>query len=179
MSANLLVDLGNTCQMAVSLTGTTILSGSLFAPCSGALIGQSIFLGNADTYCNLFAAGLSPSGQLRLQVQCADSDVSGSYTDPTSGLAQLPGTFASGGILFINSGGAGGGVLGAFVSGQAIASGFATAQGFQRTGTFARVNALSGDFFAGGLAAGFISQLRTTGSGGGFSYSPTSGTVNV
>lgn len=181
MSANLIVDLGNTAQIGVSIQDNPVLSGSLVAPASGAIIGQGIFMGNADTFCNLFAAGVSASGQLRLQVQCSDTDVSGNYTDPTSGLAQFPGIFQSGGILWINSGGVGNGVLGAQVSGQCVASGWAAAQGFQRTGVYARINVLSEGAaqYAGGLVAGFISQLRTTGSGGGFSYSPTSGVVNV
>ena len=179
MSASLTVDLGNSCQSDVSINGTTILSGSLVAPCSGAIIGDSINMINADTYCNVFVAGTSSSGQLRVQVQCADADTSGLYTDPTSGLAAFPGAFESGGILRLNSGGAGGGLLGAATSGQYLASGFFVAQGFLRTGTFVRANLLSGDFGGGPICVGFISNLKTTGSGGGFSYSPTSGVVNV
>lgn len=181
MSASLLVDLFSTCQAGVSIQGTPVLSGALVAPCSGAIIGQGIFMGNADTLCNLFVAGVSASGQLRVQVQCADSDVSGSYTDPTSGVpaGSLPSSFSSGGLLWINSGGLLGGLLGAQISGQALASGFCTGASFIRTGTFVRANLLSGDFCAGPLTVGFFSQLRTVGSGGGFTLNPTSGTVNV
>ncbi len=179
MSANLLVDLGNTCQMGVSIQGTPVLSGALVAPCSGAVIGAGINMMNADTYCNLFVCGVSASGQLRVQVQCSDADTSGTYTDPTSGIAGFPGSFQSGGILWLNSGGAGGGTLGAQYSGQSLASGFAVAQGFIRTGTFVRANLLSGDFGAGPLTVGFISNLKTIGSGAGFTFSPGSGTVNV
>ncbi len=180
-SAGLVVDLGNSAQMDVSIQGLPVLSGALVAPCSGAVIGDGINMMNSDTYCNLFAAGFMTSGQLRIQVQCADNDVSGQYTDPTSGLPSnaFPGAFQSGGILFLNSGGAGGGVLGAGVSGQFVASGFAVAQGFQRTGTFVRANLLSGDFGCGPLTIGFISNLKTTGSGGGYSPLPGSGSVNV
>ena len=175
MSANLLVDLGATCQSHIS-----IFSGTIFAA-SGGVIGQPGHLGNADTFCNLFAMGtpVFTSGQLRLQVQTSDSDVSGNYTDPTSGLATFPSFFKSGGILWLNSGQLGTGVLGAGVSGQNIQSGFAVGAGFVRNGTFARVNVISGDFFAGTLTAGFISQLRTTGSGGGFTLAPSSGVVAV
>lgn len=185
MSASLVIDLGNTAQMSVSI-GLGGAGSGLIYPASGAVIGQSISLRNADTFCNLFAAGnaVFTSGQLRLQVQCSDTDTSGNFTDPTSGLPStaFPTSFQSGGILWLNSGGTGGssgGLFGGFVSGQAIQSGWAVAGGFQRPFEFARVNVLSGDFYAGTLVAGFISQYRTTGSGGGFSYSPSSGTVNV
>lgn len=180
-SASLVVDLGNTTQQGASIVDAPFLSGGSIFVASGATVGQSIFMGNADTFCNLQLTGVSASGQLRVQVQCANADVSGQYTDPTSGLAQFPTSFASGGILWINSGGTGGGVLGAFVSGQALASGYAAAAGFQRTGPFTRALALSEGSaqYAGSLHAVFISNLRTTGSGGGFSYSPGSGSVNV
>lgn len=179
MSAGLIVDLGNCAQMGVSIQGTPVLSGALVAPCSGAVVGQGISMTNADTYCNLFVAGVMSSGQLRVAVQCANADTSGSYTDPTSGLADLPGAFSSGGVLWLNSGGAGGGALQPFYSGNAVASGFAVAQGFQRTGAFVRAMLLSGDFGCGPLTVGFISNLRTTGSGGGFTFSPGSGVVSV
>ncbi len=180
MSASLLVDLFNTCQVGVSIQDSPLLSGSLNCVASGAIIGQTINLANADTYCNLFANGISASGLLRLQVQCSDGTTSGSFTDPTSGLAQFPGAFSSGGILWVNSGGDNG-LLGPVISGQSIASGFFVGAGFQRTGTFARVNALleGSAQFAGSLTAGFISNLRTVGSGGGFTYQPTSGSVSV
>lgn len=179
MSASYLVDLGSTTQMAVSIQDGPILSGSITAPCSGAIIGQGINMINSDSYCNLFVAGVTASGQLRVQVQSSDTDTSGTYTDPTSGLPNLPGAFQSGGLLWINSGGLLGGVLGSGTSGQYVASGFATSQAFLRPGTFARANLLSGDFAVGGFTIGFISQLKTTGSGGGFSFQPSSGTVNV
>src|SRR5260370_31421137 len=107
MSANLVVGLGNTTQMSASLVSEPFLSGGMVAVGSGTQIGISIDMLHSDTFCNLYAAGVSQSGQLRLQVQTADSDVSGNYTDPTSGIAQLPTAFASGGILWVNSGGTG------------------------------------------------------------------------
>ncbi len=58
-------------------------------------------------------------------------------------------------------------------------SGFSVYGAFQRLGRFARAVALSGDFYVGPLSVNIVSQLRTTGSGGGFSFSPTSGVVNV
>ncbi len=133
-----------------------------------------------------------PDGKLRIAVQCADADVSGQYTDPTSGLPQLPRWFSSGGILILNSGGLLGGTLqgalstqgsnsGLPQSGYVIASGFAVAAYFQRPtpGQYTRAIVLSGDFYAGILTATFVSQYRTTGSGGGFSLLPGSGVVNV
>lgn len=184
MSANLLVDLQAT-QMGLSLGIGGPGSGIMY-PASGATIGLSVNLGQANTFCNLIAAGnaVFTSGQLRLQVQCADSDVSGSFTDPTSGLPStaFPTNFQSGGLIWLSSGQAGGnsgGVQGGFVSGQAIQSGWMYGCGFQRPQTFARINTISGDFYAGTLVAGFISQLRTTGSGFGTTQSPGSGTVSV
>lgn len=178
MSANTLIDLGGGAQLGMSLGGQS----GLFAPASGALIGQSIDLINANNYCNVVIAGqcMFLSGQVRVQVQVSDTDVSGNYVDPTSGLAQFPTSFQSGGILWINSGQIGGGVLaGSGLSGQNIFSGFTTAAAFQRTGRYARLNAISGDFYAGNLTGSFVSQLKTTGSGGGFATSPTSGTPSV
>ena len=178
MSANLLVDLYSTCLMQPTLTESPILSGSLLAPCSGALIGNGVNMINANTVTNLFVCGAATSGQLRVAVQCAAADVSGQYTDPTSGLAQLPGAFSSGGILIINSGGLGGGTLGPTTSGQVISGGFMVSSIFQRTGQFARAILLSGDFGVCSLV-GFISNLKVTGSGGGTSQLPQSGTPSV
>ena len=124
------------------------------------------------------------SGQLRIQVQCSDVDTSGNYTDPTSGLPQFPTNFSSGGILWINSGGLTGAISDASSSGtpnsgHGVSGGFVAFAGFQRVGTFVRANALAGDFYEGSLSVGFVSQSRTTGSGGGYTYSPGSGNVNV
>ncbi len=167
--------------MLPSITSPPLLSGGSTCPASGAIIGQSVNLIQGQGFTNLFAAGVTLSGQLRLQVQVSDSDVSGTYTDPTSGLPQFPTSFSSGGILWINSGGTGQGVLGAQTSGQSVLSGFLVAAGFIRNGTFGRVNVLLEGTaqFAGPLTAGFIEQTKTTGSGAGFSFSPGSGTVNV
>lgn len=171
MSASMLVDLGNTCLMGFSQPGA---SGIVNA-CSGVSIGLSVDLLNANSFCNLVVAGRpSISGDITLQVQCSDFDTSGSFVDPTSGLAQMPTVFTSGGIVSIQSGG----VFGAFVSGQSPFSGFIAGAGFQRPFRYARVNVLSGNY-VGPLVAGFISQLKTVGSGGGFSFLPGSGTVNV
>ena len=192
MSAALTVDLNGTCQLAQSFPfdQTALSPSGQMCGLSGTFIGQGIFLGNADTFCNVVIQGMAVcvSGPLVLQVQCADADVSGQYTDPTSGLAQLPTWFSSGGLLILNSGGgasSSGGLQNGFASGFAIASGFQVAAGFQRPvpGTFARINFFSGfgtatgtkNQYLGNLTAGFISHLRTTGSGGGFTYSPQSG----
>ncbi len=174
------VDIGNTCFSEPSIVAFGLGSGLAF-PGSGAIIGDSCDLLQANNYCNLNVVGnaLTTSGQLRVQVQCSDTDVSGSFTDPTSGLAAFPGAFESGGILRLNSGGVGGGLFGAFVSGQAIQSGFNVFQGFQRPQRYARANTVSGDRYVGPLSVSFVSQLKTAGSGGGYTTSPTSGSVNV
>jgi hypothetical protein len=184
MSANLVVDLGNTCLMDNTLppnTGSVGSGGVVDAFRSGIMIGASVDMLHADTFCNLLVQGYcATSGPLVLQVQTSDTDVSGNYTDPTSGVSQFPTTFQSGGLLYIGlSGNTQPGIFNSgFVSGQAILSGFACAAAFQRLGRFARVNMLSG-FYAGPLQVTFISNYKTTGSGGGFSYSPGSGTINV
>ena len=177
MSASHLVDLNNTTQMIKSVDGAGAGSGCVFAA-SGAIVGDVCDMLNANTYCNLFVAGTAnfTSGLLRVAVQSSPNTTSGNFTDPTSGLQALPSNFSSGGILWINSGSTGGGVLYAFQSGQAVLSGFMTGAAFQRPNRYVRAIVLSGDFYAGPLVAGFISQLKTTTSGTGFSWSPQSGT---
>lgn len=184
MSASLVVDLNGTCQSYPSLNGNQQQaaaqnpSGQLCG-LSGIVIGQSVDLLNADTFCNVYVAGtaIQASGALIIGIQTSDSDVSGTYTDPTSGLAQLPTVVQSGGNIWINSGSTGG-IYGSGTSGQFVQSGFMAFAAFQRVGRFARLLFNSG-FFLGNVTAGFISNLRTTGSGGGFSLAPSSGVVNV
>ncbi len=195
-SANLVVDLGGKCASYPSLLPVQTQSGAM-SPLSGVLIGVRVDLMQADTFCNLMVAGqnYNGSGGVQLQVQTSDSDTSGNYTDPTSGLPQFPTWFASGGILWLNSGGLLGGTLQGAVqnagtasgtpnSGYFIASGYNVFAGFQRVGRYARINLISGSLtsgyaYNGPLVASFVTQLRTTGSGGGFSYAPSSGSVNV
>ena len=180
MSANLVVDIGNTCQSQQSVPTPAQLSPSgQVCGLSGVQVGQTLDLIHADTFCNLYITGTAvlASGPLIVGVQTADSDVSGNYTDPTSGLAQLPTVFQSGGVVWLNSGSFGG-IYGSGTSGQFVQSGFAAYAGFQRVGRYARVLFNSG-FFIGPVQAGFVTQFKTTGSGGGFTYSPGSGTVNV
>jgi hypothetical protein len=181
-SASLLVDLGNTCILQPSLLSLNN-SGAYYSS-SGVQVGLSCNLGNANSLCNLVVAGVpwGASGilqQLSIAVQCADSDTSGSYTDPTSGLATFPAPFISGGIIVLNSGASGGLFNPIPISGQYFTSGFMVAAGFQRPQTYARVVGLSGGFYAGSLFAGFVTQLRTVGSGGGMSQSPGSGVPSV
>lgn len=177
MSANLIVDLGGTAYLEPSIaTG----SGLVYAA-SGATIGASLDLLNANTFTNVLIQGEPQfgSGQLRVQVQTSDSDVSGNYTDPTSGLAAFPTWMSSGGIFTLNSGGLLGGTRSTAVSGHFIASGFAEAGAFQRPHRFTRFNVLSGDFYCGGLTITAVANLKTIGSGAGFTFSPGSGTVSV
>jgi hypothetical protein len=169
MSANLLVDLGNTCQQGVTIAPANGVGSS---PASGVMIGTPVDLANANTFCNLqVTGGVSLSGSFRLAVQTSPSLNSGEFTDPTSGLAQLPTSFLSGGVMVCNSG--------AGVSGSPFASGLAQSAAFQRPHRYARAIALSGDQYNAPFCAQFVSQLRTTGSGAGFTFSPTSGVVNV
>lgn len=165
MSASLLVDLNATTLDVVSIATA---SGGGTLPASGAIVGNAVDMITAGTFTNLFvAAGLSQSGALRVAVQTSDSTTSGTFTDPTSGLAQLPTWFQSGGVIWINSGGAG------------LSSGNFYCAGFLNPNRYARAIILSGDFYNGPTSVGFINNYRVTGSGGGYTLSPTSGVVNV
>ena len=190
MSANLVVDLGGTTQSIQSFPSTAqaadggmaITSGGNISSLSGVLVGDVIDLNNADTFCNVYVGGRSlGSGPLLVGVQTSDSTASGTFTDPTSGLSQLPTSFASGGFLIIASGPATDATLGIFssgVSGAYALSGFLAFAAFQRPHRYARLFVGSG-FYDGPLQAGFVSQFRTTGSGGGTTQSPGSGTISV
>jgi len=184
VSASLIVDLGNTANMGnvQSLPGPVVISPSgQLCGLSGLLVGASIDLLHADTFCNLVVAGtpVLVSGPLVIGVQCSDVDTSGTFTDPTSGLAQLPTIFSSGGFVILGSGSSGG-IFGPPVSGQCMMSGFFQAAGFQRPQRFVRAT-FGGltSFFVGDLNVGFISQRLTTGSGGGTTQLPGSGTPFV
>ena len=214
-SANLIVDVGGTGLFPPSCVNAN-------SPLSGAQVGTVVDLNNADTFCNIWVAGGATSGIAAVQIQTTDVTsgqlssgglqaivTSGAFTDPTSGLAQLPTNISSGGILWVNSGlwslPQGGGASGAMsvntfglgtnpvFGGQTPAGGSFPVSGsftvfgsgggmafgaFQRPHRYARLNILAGSFSAP-IIAGFLSQLRTTGSGGGFTFSPTSGAVNV
>jgi hypothetical protein len=247
MSANLIVDVTNTANYEVSaFANTNNLSGAT-------TIGQIVDLLNSDTYCNLFVVAPGVSGVIQVQVQCTNQlndagsgsfwsgggfPVSGAFTDPTSGLPQLPTVFQSGGNVYFNSGvyqlpgggfpptsggniqplvggypagsvpfgltpiynaqggaypipvlsgGGTGGTSGGVLSGffPVFASGGIGFAAFQRTGRWARANIITTALTAvSGTAttpifAGFISQLDTTGSGGGFSWLPQSGGGNT
>ncbi len=191
MSASYAVDLGSTLQSMPSLPsaavaadgGMAILSGGGISSLSGVLIGDIVDMLNSDTYCNVYVAGRSiGSGPLIIGVQTSDSTASGTFTDPTSGLAAIQAPFQSGGNLIIGSGDwtAGwGGIFGSGISGQVVLSGFMAIGAFQRPQRYARLIVNSGFMDVVGFQAGFMSQLRTTGSGAGFTYSPSSGVLNV
>lgn len=177
MSANLVVDLGLTCDYRPSLALANL--GSV----SGITVGAIVDLSDANTNCNIFAAG-NGSGVVGLQVQTSDSLTSGSFTDPTSGLPRtaLPAFLASGGVMFVNSGlhVSGRGSLSSPVNNAPLfCSGGIQFGAFQRIHRYARLIAQSGTAANTLHTAGFISQKRTTGSGGGFSFAPGSGTVSV
>lgn len=180
MSANLIVDLGGTCDMRVSVAPAQGVGNT---PASGPLFGEVIDLLHADSYCNLVVFGPPNSGPLAVRVQVSDSPLSGSFTDPTSGLpaSAFPAGFLSGGVAWFNSGlvASGNRSVSAPVDNAPIfCSGGAQAKAFIRTGRYVRAIALSGTFTAIPYVA-FLSQKKTTGSGGGQTQSPGSGVVNV
>lgn len=148
---------------------------------SNLVVGEIVDLLQANTYCNVFVAGGAGSGAIDVWIQTADATTSGSFTDPTSGLAQLPVNIVSGGRLIANSG--------LWVSGNysltapvnnapLFCSGGIFFGAFQRPHQYARLIWNSGPY-PNAAIAGFISQKKVTGSGAGFSFSPGSGTVNV
>src|SRR5215469_7331917 len=113
MSANLIVDLGNTTNFNPSAVGSVLVSSG------GTIVGFPVDLINCDTYCNLFFITQGCSGPITVQVQTTPQandvvsgvfwsgggfPVSGNFTDPTSGLPQFPTVFNSGGQVFFNSG---------------------------------------------------------------------------
>lgn len=162
MSASLLVDLGNTCQLANSIQPANGVGAS---PASGVIIGQYVDMINANTFTNLFVAvGPNLSGAFRVGVQTSDLTTSGSFTDPTSGLAALPTAFQSGGLFWVGSGGN-------------VASGVWQAAGFQNPNRYARAVVLSGSAANAPVTAGFINHKKTTGSGGGFTMAPLADSV--
>ena len=175
MSANLIVDIGNTCEYRTSVS---VGSGS------DLVVGQIVDLQNADTNCQVWVAGgLGGSGVVEVRVQTAEATTSGSFTDPTSGLAanDRPGFFSSGGAFFANSGlhGSGNSFLSSVVNNAPFfCSGGIQFTHFQRPHRYARLILVSGVYPAT-ITAGFLSNKLTTGSGGGFTYAPGSGTVSV
>lgn len=237
MSANLIVDIGNTANFCPSLVvNLNAASGGATSGQLTTAVGMPVDLSNTDTFCNVFVF-LSPNANtVPIAIQTTDSvsgsllsgglggqPLSGAFTDPTSGLAQMPTWFNSGCILYLNSGtyqlpGAGfpptsGGniqpQLGGYPPGTypfgytpvenaqggpgfifsgalaPAASGAMAFAAFQRPNRYGRIVLLSGGVTTSGtgtfqIVAGFVSQLMTTGSGGGFTQQPLSpNSVNV
>jgi hypothetical protein len=168
------VDLASTCIYRQSVG---VFSGSNLT------VGEIVDLGNGNTNCQIYVNGLLGSGAIQVQVQTSDSTTSGSFTDPTSGLPQMPSAFTSGGQFFANSGiawGSGNTPLTApVVSGAPLfCSGGIQFASFQQPHRYARLIYVSGPFL-NPIQAGFITNLRTTGSGGGQTQAPSSGGVSV
>ncbi len=179
MSASYLVDLGNTTNICpggpAGPTSISPANGVGSTPASGVIVGTPVDMLYANSFTNLLVVGgVSTSGAFQVQVQTSDSLASGTFTDPTSGLpaTAFPTSFLSGGISIVNSGAA--------VSGSVFASGIAWAAGFQRPHRYARAIIMSGNLTNSPIWAGFIGQLKTDGSGQGFSWLPQSGgTIQV
>jgi hypothetical protein len=190
---SVIIDIGGACVSQKSIPSTAVAgkgglaisSGGCISSLSGILIGDVVDLRDANTYCNVYVAGLSlGSGPLVIGIQASDSVLSGTFTDPTSGLPQFPRGVTSGGFLIIGSGawaaaGDVGGVFSSGVSGYMVTSGFMAIAAFQRPQRYVRLFVGSGFMDCAGLTGGFISQFKFVGSGPGFSYLPTSGIVNV
>lgn len=181
MSANLVVDLGNTTDYPLSVVS---LSGQSTS------VGQIVDLLHANTYTNVWVSAVGGSGELPVFIQTSDATTSGTFTDPTSGLPA--GAFpvservVSGGIFWVNSG--------LWTSGSRsptatinnaplFHSGGVQLAAFQRPHRYARLVVTSGNasIAAHVILAGFVAQKKTTGAsgGGGFTFSPGSGVVSV
>lgn len=175
MSANLIVDIRNTADFRPSVG---VGSGS------NLVVGEIVDLQNSDTLCNIYVAGAQgASGAIQVTVQTADDTASGSFTDPTSGIpaGSLPSVLLSGGIFITNSGlwTSGNQSESAPVNNAPLfCSGGIDFAFFQRPQRYARLILNSGPY-PNAITAGFISNKRTTGSGGGFTFNPTSGVVSV
>lgn len=162
MGAGTIVDLAGT---AATFPSISPAAGVGATPASGVIIGMVCDLRDANNLTNIVAAfGPSTSGQFRVQVQTADAVTSGSFTDPTSGLAVMPTNLLSGGILVVNSG-------------NAQQSGGFAFGGFLSPHRYARCNVLSGDLFNAPVTVGIVKQAKRTTSGAGYTYSPASGVV--
>jgi hypothetical protein len=151
-------------------------------------VGSIADLLHANTHTQVWVAGGALSGPLPVFIQTSDVTTSGDFTDPTSGLpvANFPlyGFVVSGGIFYANSGLWGSGnssPQGLLNSGPLLCSGGIVFASFQRPHRYARLIITSGNASIGAFIgmAGFIGSKKTTGSGGGFTYAPGSGTVNV
>lgn len=174
MSANLVVDLGATCNYRLSIDVATPAS---------LIVGEIVDLQHANTNCNVWVAGGAGSGVLELRVQTSDTTTSGTFTDPTSGrtATQMPSFVASGGIMYVNSGlhVSGSQSLSSPVNNAPLfCSGGIQFGSFIRPHRYARLIVAS-SLFPDPVLAGFVSNKHTTGSGGGFTFAPGSGTVSV
>ncbi len=174
MSASYLVDAANTLDAKASIN---LGSGASFT------VGEILDLGYANTFTNVVVAGGVGSGPIEIRAQTSDATTSGSFTDPTSGLAALPVNCVSGGVWFANSGLWASGVSSPFpaVSGAPLfcSGAIQFVGGFQSPHRYVRLINNSG-VFPVWFTAGVVKQKKVTGSGtGGWTYSPTSGTINV
>ena len=167
MSASLVVDLGNTTLHQVTIVPE-------YQPvASGAVVGRGVDMLHADTLTNVFIAhGNILSGRADYAFQESDTDVSGNYAaiNVNSGESW----WMSGGRTTINSSGVG-------MSGTGRVSGAIPMGFFQRQRRYVRaiqeaLGAIGSDAEVG---VGVVAQLLQTGSGGGFTLAPSSGTVNV
>lgn len=176
-----ITDIGPQVIALPSITAAGLSSG-IFTGLSGTIIGTSVNLLNAGNYCNVMIAGKGGilSGAIQIQIQQSDSDVSGSFVDPTIGIlsGDLTNFVTSGGLVTLNPSN-GGGVLGGLSSGQAFLSGFVAFAAFNRGGQYVRANVLAGAGVAN-LQVCFVEEAKVKFPTGGYTWSPNaSGVVNV
>lgn len=174
--ASHLVDGANTLDTPLSLV---VLSGATVG------IGNICDMMHADTYTNLWVASTF-SGILPIFIQTSPSTASGDFTDPTSGLPTtafpVANRVVSGGIFYANSGLYTSGNRSPFApinNAPQFCSGGIALAAFQRPNRYARLIFSGAATPQDSFYAGFIGQKRVTGSGGGTSLLPGSGTVSV
>ncbi len=177
--ASYTIDIGNTTQYTPTISAVTGVDSS---PSSGVIVGRVVDLLHANAFCNVQVVGGPSSGVFRVQVQTSDTTTSGTFTDPTSGLAQMPTSFASGGVMFVNSGLWASGTFGRSMGGTVdqaplFCSGGVAYAAFQRPHRYARALVMSGNQFDAPVSVAFVTQLKSPGSGAGFTFSPAGGSA--
>ena len=159
------IDLTNEFTVLPSIQDTAgTFSGT---PASGEIVGMIADLRDSDmlTHAIISFQG-GTSGQFKIQVQTAADTNSGSFTDPTSGLQRMPTNLLSGGIIVVNSG-------------NNQPSGGMFFGGFFRPADhrYCRGRLLSGDVNNGLVNVSMGAWSKRTGSGAGYTFSPSSGVV--
>lgn len=157
------IDLTNEFTWAPSIVA---LNGVGSSPASGEIVGAIGDLRDANMLTHLIVQHGGNANVFRVQVQTSADSTSGTFTDPTSGLQRMPTNLLSGGILLCSSGSA-------VTSGGVLMGGFLRPENHR----YARARVLSGDAHATPVNVAVGAWSKRTGSGAGYTFSPSSGVV--